>query len=238
MLTALKSTTVNLELFPGVVIPLSTVTPLRAGVATSMQWAGAVDDTVGVGSVVATITDEGLWLNLITDDGVFDMQPVDDDRHVIVEDGREFKPDAAPLIPPASDPTTTPLSEALPPVVASDDLPIAANDLIVQRVLTVYESAARAYFGGDSAAVAAITASINETNQAYIDSGVNVRLESAGIEYVNYRVELYRTNRTESDYRNFRWIFGWRAWPTLRDQCRSRCSHNQRIGCLRDRVDV
>ena len=148
VLAALDSTSVDLELFPDVTIPLTTVDTLGSGAVDSLTWAGQADAAHGANSVVLTISDDGLRLNLITDDGVFDMQPTGDGRHLIVEEGRVFLPEAPPVV------LETPVdkgNKAVQPDSKLPSSPTVAGDPVVQRVLTFYEATARAYFGSDAA---------------------------------------------------------------------------------------
>ena len=172
--TAMRSATVDIDLFDGVSLRATTTKPFGSTVAGASAWSARIADDEGGGDVAATTDATGLRLNVRTSRGVFDLQPAGDGRYLLVEDGRIF-PKEAPA-------RTTPGS-----ATALDNLPVAdASRNSIVRVLSVYDSTARTYFGSDAAAVAEIGATINEANIAYANSGVKMTLVPTAIEAVSY----------------------------------------------------
>lgn len=174
---------VDIELFPDVVAALDSVGEgLVAGQEGSTTWSGRSPDgdyatlTFIDGKTIGTAAVAGV---------VYDIAPVPGGRLLITEEGRDFPAEAEPLVAgdhadgKAADPVTPgPVTPTMPPA------PTDAGPVV--DVLTWYDTAAHAYYGDDAAAVADLTATINEVNAAYVRSGVNQSLRSVGIEYVSY----------------------------------------------------
>jgi predicted outer membrane repeat protein len=95
------------------------------------------------------------------------------------------------LNPAAFDTTGTdavahPPRPAGPRAAAPDVQPLAAGQTAVVDMLVVYTPAARDYLGGSVAAPNEVQAAITAANQSYLNSGVNIRMNLAHTELVDY----------------------------------------------------
>jgi hypothetical protein len=189
---SLRASRFKLALFEGLTVPVTTTSELEAGASGSQTWSGRIDAAAGGGDATATITTSGVRLNVRWRGSSIDLRPASDGRYLLAEE-RGTYPREAEETPPGS-----PVSRAAPAADA-----VAALQSPVIRVLTLYEDTASAYFGSDAGAVDEITATINELNEAYANSGISPTVESAGIERLSYAssgdsgTELHRL--TEED---------------------------------------
>jgi hypothetical protein len=169
---ALRAPKIALELFTGERLSVTTTSALAVGVSGSQTWAGRVDSDAG-GDVVATITTTGVRLNVRSSGSSIDLQPAGDGWYLVTDEQRTYPPEAG-VEPPSS------------AIASQSSDAVAAMGSPVIRVLTLYENTASAYFGGDAAAVDEISATINELNEAYANSGISQTVQSAGIERLAY----------------------------------------------------
>ena len=174
------ATTVDLELFPDLVVALRGDGPPVQGQNGSTTWSG-----LGPKGEYATLTfiDGQVIGTAAVGGSIYDISPVSGGTHLVTEEGRVFPDEADPL--PGGDgggAGDKAPSEGSP---GTGSPPSTQTNPVVD-VLTWYDTAARTYFGGDAAAVVELTATVNEANAAYVRSGVNQSLRSVGIEYVAY----------------------------------------------------
>ena len=143
----------------------------------SVTWIGKVagDSESGVAfaagkdSVAGTVRFHGR---------LFKLLPVGKGLHVLSE-----VPPGDPY--PEMDPI--PVAEAdLAAPAAEDSTLAAADDGTTVDVLVAYTTASKNRYGGDSGIQSLINLAIAETNQAYLNSGIAMRLRLAGTTEVNY----------------------------------------------------
>jgi hypothetical protein len=167
---------VALPLFPDVTVPLVADGPVHPGAGGTLTWSGRAPD----GGYATLTFDHGAVRGDVAYGGVrYDLAPVGGGRHLVTVEQRDFPAEQSVVAP-------LPGPGAASARVAPPDASVHAAANPVIRVLTWYDTAARTFFGGDSAAQSEIAATINEANAAYARSGVNQTIESAGIEYVAY----------------------------------------------------
>ena len=163
---------VEVELFPGVGVTLDGDSAPTPGANGSTTWSGLAAD-----GDYATFTFVGgvVYATAAVDGHVYDVSPVSDKTHLVVEEGRVFPDEAEPVGAHGPEAPTAPDG----PAAESGGTPRV-------DVLTWYDTAARDFFGGDTNAQNELAATINETNAAYERSAANLNIASVGIEYEDY----------------------------------------------------
>lgn len=179
--SALSASRVDLELFTDVVAELDGDGRHGPGADGSTTWSGNSPD-----GDYATLTFlGGRTIGTAAVDGVvYDISPVPGGRLLIVEEGRDFPDELEPLLDPAAHLGAGDGNSAPAPPGVSPPPSVSSGPVV--DVLTWYDTAARTYYGGDAAALAELTATVNEVNAAYERSGVNQSVRSVGIDYVAY----------------------------------------------------
>ena len=173
---------VTLELFYNVAVAFGRSGELSVGVSGDPTWSATTP------SATATLTfgADGVRGTIRSDAASYSFVPISGPTHLVYEEGRTFPESEEPLIQPAASDRSAPATED----AAIDDAPAAPGDVTIAgdtpviRILTVFDDAASSVFGGDAAAIAELSATIDEVNAAYARSGANVRMESAAIERV------------------------------------------------------
>ena len=181
LLEGLSADDVEIELFDDVVVDFGGSGELSSGDDGRPTWSATTDDAVAT----LSFGDDGVRGSIADGGTVYSLVPASATTHLIFEGGRDLPDESEPIAPPVvSD------SDASAPVPTAplDRTPSAASDEFtpVVRVLTVYDDFSRSYFGDDAAAVASLSATIDEVNAAYARSGVDLMMESAAIEHVAY----------------------------------------------------
>ena len=204
---ALAGGDVTFELFEDVAVVFDDRTELTVGVDGNATWSG----TTATATATLSFADDGVRGGIQTSDTSYSIVPVDGATHLLFEEGRSFPLTEEPLVPPA-DPawaSDAPVASdsAAPTVAGQFTVPVAANDdAPVVRVLTVFDDATSAYFGGDANAVAELSTTIDEVNAAYARSHVDLVMQSAAIDRAGYTssreatTELYRVTKSDDGF--------------------------------------
>ena len=204
---ALAGGDVTFELFEDVAVVFDDRTELTVGVDGNATWSG----TTATATATLSFADDGVRGGIQTSDTSYSIVPVDGATHLLFEEGRSFPLTEEPLVPPA-DPawaSDAPVASdsAAPTVAGQFTVPVAANDdAPVVRVLTVFDDATSAYFGGDANAVAELSTTIDEVNAAYARSHVDLVMQSAAIDRAGYAssreatTELYRVTKSDDGF--------------------------------------
>ena len=172
--------TVTLELFSDVTVTLEGDPAPVEGANGSTTWSGLSTD----GDYATFTFINGHTIGTVGVDGaVYVISPVSGKTHLIVEDGRVFPNEAEPLPGDA-----VPSGQAAWPTRPVAPQAESLSDPVID-VLIWYDSSARNYFEnnaiGDTPEEQLAT-TVNLTNAAYANSGVNLSIRSVGIEYVDY----------------------------------------------------
>jgi len=156
-------------------------------------WFGTLDG-IELGHVVLTVVDGDLAGNISFPGGFYEVRPIGSGNFAVYEIDQSAFPDEAPPIevrPEDLSPEDTPAEDA-GPVMREDapdevrmpaDTEAPADDGTLIDVLVVYTQAAAA---ASANIRSEIQLAVDETNQAYINSGVSHRVRLAGTAQVTY----------------------------------------------------
>ncbi|MEQ8437395.1 MAG: M12 family metallo-peptidase [Ilumatobacter fluminis] len=184
LLTDLATGSVTFDLFDDVSISFTGV-GRGAGVDGGSTWSAT-----GESSTFSLTIDDGVrgtWMSGAT---VYSVRPAGGGAHLVAEHSNES---AGRVEHQEPDPDDRPvalsderIAEALAQRPSGEQSPRSAqaDGSAVVRVLTVYTTPARTWYGGAANAEAAIAAMVNDTNTILSNSGVDVQVESAGIQHV------------------------------------------------------
>lgn len=191
--TELQSGTVEIELFDDAEFVFDEGTT-SASAGDGYVWS-AVD---GLDSAVLTVDGDTVRGSAMLDGRTYSITPVGD-AHLIVEEGA-VDADVGEPIPVPDDLSDLPTAEAVAAArqVVSDVAEPAARTAVedndgnrIVRVLTVYTNGALSDYGNDEQnAESTIQSVIDDANVVLANSEITLRLESAGIEHVDYDDEV------------------------------------------------
>ncbi|HEX8355036.1 MAG TPA: M12 family metallo-peptidase, partial [Pyrinomonadaceae bacterium] len=149
-----------------------------------LAWRGKLVGQDGwSGDVTLSVKGAAMSGLIYSPDGVYEIVPQGDFRHLLVEINQDLFPACAGALPqrPASE-----TAEADAVKAAAPAAPTAADDGSLIDVLVVYTSNVRSALGGTTQAQAFAQQSINSTNTAYINSGINPRVRMVGTLEASY----------------------------------------------------
>ncbi|CAE7372713.1 unnamed protein product, partial [Symbiodinium sp. KB8] len=190
--TELQSGTVEIELFDDAEFVFDQGTT-SASAGDGYVWS-SVD---GLDSAVLTVDGDTVRGSAMLDGRTYSVTPVGD-AHLIVEEGA-VDADVGEPIPVPDDLSDLPTAEAVAAArqVVSDVAERAARTAVedndgnrIVRVLTVYTNGALFDYGDEGTAESTIQSVIDDANVVLANSEITLRLESAGIEHVDYDDEV------------------------------------------------
>lgn len=151
-------------------------------------WFGTLE-RVPYGHVVLTVEDGDMAGNISFPGGFYQIRPIGSGYHAIYEMDQSAFPEEAPPV------------EVPPDSSDSSSAETSADDGSIIDMLVVYTPAAASHSANISAE---IQLAIDETNQAYINSGMYHRVRLAGKSQVTYTESGFLCNHTPSDLTRLR----------------------------------